>query len=117
MYNKKGGEKMIYQTSCKIINKNSEPKLYNYCQNQCEGAKLLKNATIFRCRQLLFAHDKQYQDLLEHQIEVIKEFVDNTTDIYKKIGNDISFKNKITIKAEFKIRTCAIFLMQNLYKC
>ena len=35
---------MIYQTSCKIINKNSEPKLYNYCQNQCEGAKLLKNA-------------------------------------------------------------------------
>ena len=79
---------MIYQTSCKIINKNSEPKLYNYCQNQCEGAKLLKNATIFRCRQLLFAHDKQYQDLLEHQIEVIKEFDDNTTDIYKKIGND-----------------------------
>ena len=79
---------MIYQTSCKIVNKNSEQKLYDYCQNQCEGAKLLKNATIFRCRQLLFAHDKQYKDLLEHQIEVIKEFNDNTTDVYKKIGND-----------------------------
>ena len=77
-----------YQTNCIIVSKTSESKLYNYCEEQCTASKLLKNATKFRCRQLLFAHEKKYQDLLNHQIEVIEEFDTYTTDVYKKIGNN-----------------------------
>lgn len=77
-----------YQTTCIIVSKTSESKLYNYCEGQCTASKLLKNATKFRCRQLLFAHENKYQNLSNHQLEVIDEFDIYTTDVYKKIGND-----------------------------
>ena len=92
----------MYQTSCVVVSKTSEHKLYNYCKNQCEGSKLLKNATLFRCRQLLFAYEKDYKNLLDHQIEVIEEFDKYTSNKYKKIGKDNYLPNSNQFQLMFE---------------
>ena len=87
MYQAQDPNKM-YQTQTVVINKEKELKLYHYCEEQCEAAKNLKNATIFRGRQLLFAYNKNYQNLKDHQVEVIEEFNNYTSDKYGKISTD-----------------------------
>ena len=80
----KRGETIMYQTSCVVVSKTSEHKLYNYCKNQCEGSKLLKNATLFRCRQLLFAYEKDYKNLLDKKDSPI----DKGKEIYERLYLD-----------------------------
>ena len=75
----------IYQTQTLVV-KNKETRLMDYCYNQTHAAKLLRNATVFRGRQFLFAHNKNYKDLKEHQTEVIDEFNTYAADKYGKIS-------------------------------
>lgn len=62
----------MYTTEVYQINKNH--KLYSYCKNYCEKAKLFRNAVVYRYRQLMFASWKNFKDLDPQQIEVIAEF-------------------------------------------
>ena len=87
MYYKQDENKM-YQAQTIVVNKQKEAKLFHYCEEQCHAAKLLRNATIFRGRQLLFAYNKDYKNLKDHQIEVIDEFNTYTSDKYEKISKE-----------------------------
>lgn len=63
----------MYQ-SIEIVLKNSDSKFKKYCKENCMLAKNLKNATIFRCRQILFANQKTLNHLSENEINVLFEF-------------------------------------------
>ena len=62
----------MYQAKT-IVVKRKQKALYNYCKKACEDAKLLKNAVIFRCRQIIFADRKEYKDLHELERQVLEE--------------------------------------------
>ena len=79
----------MYRTVC-IILKNKDVELKDYCSSQCKNAKLLKNAVIFRLRQLYFAWIKDYIDLSKHEKEVLDEFC-TTYDKYSPISKDHMF--------------------------
>ena len=81
-------ENKMYQVQTIVVNKLKEPKLFHYCEEQCHAAKLLRNATVFRGRQLLFAYNKDYKNLKDHQIEIIDEFNTYTSDKYGKISKE-----------------------------
>lgn len=81
-------ENKMYQAQTIVVNKLKEQKLFHYCEEQCHAAKLLRNATVFRGRQLLFAYNNDYKNLKNHQIEVIDEFNTYTSDKYGKISKD-----------------------------
>lgn len=87
MYYQQDKNKM-YQAQTIVVNKLKETKLFHYCEEQCHAAKLLRNATVFRGRQLLFAYNNDYKNLKDHQIEVINEFDTYTSDKYGKISKD-----------------------------
>ena len=63
----------MYQAKT-IVVKRKQKALYNYCKKACEDAKLLKNAVIFRCRQIIFADRKEYKYLHELERQVLEEF-------------------------------------------
>ena len=62
-----------YKTSC-INVKKSEKKLMHYCDRQTSSAKLFKNAVTFRCRQIICANYKDYENLSNNELEVLAEF-------------------------------------------
>lgn len=74
-----------YQTITMIINRVSETKTFCYCDDQCKSAKLLKNATTFRYRQLFFASRKSFQNLSDHEQSVVDELNTYTANKYGKI--------------------------------
>ena len=63
----------MYVTRAVVV-KPSWSKLYDYCRNSCEQAKLMKNAVIFRCRQLVSADGKEPGNLRELEKQVLNEF-------------------------------------------
>ena len=75
----------MFQTNTIVVQKNTMQHFFEYAKVQCSGAKLTKNATIFRYRQLFFALSKNYQNLSEHEQEVVDEFNTYTSDKYGKI--------------------------------
>lgn len=81
-------ENKMYQAQTIVVNKLKEAKLFYYCEEQCHAAKLLRNATVFRGRQLLFAYNNDYKNLKDHQLEVINEFNTYTSDKYGKISKE-----------------------------
>ena len=82
---------MSYKTIC-ILLKEKDKVLFNYCEENCKLAKLFKNAVIFRCRQLITAKNKNYQNLTENELNVLAEFK-LTEDRYKSIGNKYFLPN------------------------
>lgn len=76
----------MYQTQIILI-KQSHP-LYAYCDKNCKLAKNIKNATIFRLRQLQSAKKKNFMDLSDNEKEVL------FYDIFKIcIIHDVDFKS------------------------
>lgn len=82
---------MAYKTTC-ITLKERDNKLLDYCETNCKKAKLFKNAVIFRCRQLITAKNKKYQNLTENEEIVLNEFK-QTEDRFKPIGEKHYFPN------------------------
>lgn len=56
-----------------IIVKPNQEDLFLYCQESCRLAKQLKNAVIFRCRQILSADKKSVGNLHVNEIQVLNE--------------------------------------------
>ena len=75
----------MYQTTS-IILKNKDVTLNNYCDNFTRLAKNFKNSVIFRCRQLLSAKNKNYQNLSSNEKQVLAEFK-ITEDKYNSISD------------------------------
>jgi putative transposase len=80
----KGGAKM-YTTEV-IMVKQTDEELMQYCNNLTSKSKLLKNAVIFRYRQLFSAQNKQWQKLSENEQQVIEEFKSSESK-YKTISD------------------------------
>ena len=62
-----------------IVLKASDKETKQYCENNTKLAKLFKNAVIFRCRQLICAHQKNYENLSSNELEVLAEFANIDT--------------------------------------
>ena len=71
-------DKKQYKTTT-ITVKSSEKKLMQYCEEQTKAAKLFKNAVTFRCRQIVCAHHKVYENLSDNEYEVLAEFANIDT--------------------------------------
>lgn len=81
----------MYQTTCIQI-KNNQDGLFSYCQEFTNLAKLFKNCVIFRCRQLLSAKYKNFQNLSDNELLVLDEFK-LTEDKFKPISNKYYLPN------------------------
>ena len=92
----------MYKTTTVLLNPNQDNELIEYFSENCKKAKLLKNAVIFRCRQLLFARWKDFKNLNVNQMEVLNEFK-QTENRFKPIGNKYYFPSYYHFDYMFKI--------------
>ena len=75
----------MYTTEVVIV-KQTDKDLIEYCNDLTSKSKLLKNAVIFRYRQLFSAQNKQWQNLSENEQQVLDEFKISENK-YKTISN------------------------------
>jgi putative transposase len=75
----------MYTTEVVIV-KSTNIDLIQYCNELTSKSKLLKNAVIFRYRQLFSAQNKQWQNLSENEQQVLDE-LNTTADKYKTISD------------------------------
>lgn len=61
----------MYETRVILVKKTNS--LFGWCQENAQRAKLLKNACLFRMRNLEFSVKKGFQNLNMHQLEVLNE--------------------------------------------
>ena len=98
--NAKKTSKKQYKTTTITI-KSSDKKKKQYCENNTKLAKLFKNTVIFRCRQLICAHNKHYENLSDNEIEVLAEFANiDTSFMFEKYW---TLPNYYQFDAMFKI--------------
>lgn len=84
-----------------IILKEKDKELKEYCNKHTANAKLFKNAVVFRLRQLYFARIHNYQNLSEHEKEILAEF-ETTYDRYPVICGTHMFPSYNQIDYMFK---------------
>jgi putative transposase len=116
--NQKEKSEKQYKTTT-IIVKRSNKKLNQYCEDSSKLAKLFKNAVIFRCRQLICAHQKHYENLSDNELEVLAEFANIDTsfmfekywtlpnyyqfDAMFKVTNNLDYYNDLAMQSKQQI--------------
>lgn len=63
----------MYKTT-NIVVKHEWKQLFRYCTESCRCAKAIKNATIFRCRQIVSADKKDFNNLHNNERQILDEF-------------------------------------------
>lgn len=92
----------MYHTTNIILAHHKHKELISYCNKMCLDAKLFKNSVIFRCRQLLSAHHKNFMNLSQLELDVLNEFK-LTTSKYKEISDTYYLPNYYHFDHLFKI--------------
>ena len=90
--------KKMYET-VNVVVKYDWKQLYQYCMESCKNAKAMKNAVIFRCRQIVSADKKDFDKLHDNERQILDEF--NLID-KKQSGNKLRIPNYHIFDTMFK---------------